>query len=40
LAVTERSRRLRKNTEELELAFKWNPQTAEESSSAGVEENA
>jgi len=40
MAVTERSRRLRTDTEELELAFKWNPQTTEESSSASVEENA
>ncbi len=37
--VTERSRRLRKDTEELELSFKWNPtkDTAESSTNGGQE---
>lgn len=37
MVVTERSRRLRKDTEQLELTFKWNPKKDDESSGSGSE---
>jgi amphi-Trp domain-containing protein len=35
MVVTERSRRLRKDTEQLEISFKWNPEKGDGSSASG-----